>query len=674
MPWCVPDFETVSSCDLKKAGAYRYAEDPTTSILCLAVWFGPDDEVLWYPGEPCPPRLMEAILNPEMFFVAHNADFEKSIWRLHLVALLEWPDIPNKRWHDTAARAANVALPRKLDKVLIALNGPVEKDMEGNRLTIGLSKVNKKTGMMPEITRPILERVGEYCLGDVRGQAWLAQRIGWLDPGERTTYLIDQEINERGLHLDMPLVRKMQHIVDNASGPLAEEFKQLTGGLKMTQVAKVHGWLLSKGVVLPDMTKETLAAVLGKTDEGEYVEAEDRIKIDLPPEVKRALHIRQLIGSASIKKLGAMESCVSTVDGRARGLLLYHGAGPGRWTGRLLQPQNFPRGSLGDAGQDIDALVAALMTGDHEYVAACYGPAVEVVVSALRNAIDASPGNALVAGDYAQIEARLVLAIAGQHDKTELMAKGLSPYIDMACDIYGFAKFDLTNKELVKAWKIAHVAEYTIGKNTILGCGFQMGPPKFHDRYCPDQSLVFAERVIKTYRNDWAPCVPPLWYGLQEAAIRAVWDGRACEAYGVVYQLEDAWLTARLPSGRKLWYFSPRKTRRAMPWDADDVRPGFSYLVWKNGQRRVVDAYGGLLTENVVQGTARDLLRQSMVTCRKENLPMVLTVHDELVLEQRERDANPKLLQEIMEDIPAWAKALRVPVAAETWAGQRYRK
>jgi DNA polymerase len=111
-----------------------------------------------------------------------------------------------------------------------------------------------------------------------------------------------------------------------------------------------------------------------------------------------------------------------------------------------------------------------------------------------------------------------------------------------------------------------------------------------------------------------------------------------------------------------------------MPWDEDDVRPGFSYRVWKNGQQRTVDAYGGLLAENVVQGTARDLLRDAMVTCAKEKLPMVLTVHDELVLEQRHRDANPKVLQQIMEDIPAWAKALKVPVEAEVWAGPRYRK
>lgn len=673
MPWCVPDFETVSQCDLKKAGAWRYAEDPTTNILCLAIWFAEGEEELWYPGEPCPPRVAAALADPTMFFVAHNADFEKAHWARHMVELYGWAPLPPARWHDTAARAANLNLPRGLDKVLQALEGPVEKDMEGNRLTLGLSRINKKTGMMPEITRPILERVGEYCLGDVRGQAWLAKRIGWLDPGERTTYLLDQEINERGLRLDMPLVRAMQKIVDDASEPLAEEFKRITGGLSMTQVAKVHGWLLGRGVYLPDLTKDTLDKVLGEDEDGRALEDYDRGARQMPADVLRAIRIRRLIGSASIKKLGAMEACVCS-DGRARGLLLYHGAGPGRWSGRLLQPQNFPRGSLGEAGLDVDALVATLMTGDWQYVESLYGPAVETVVSSLRHVICADPGNALVAGDYAQIEARLVLAIAGQHDKTALMASGADVYVDMALDIYDMPRFDVADKKLVGDFKVNHLEKRQVGKNTILGCGFQMGDTKFHDRYCPDQPLEFATKVIKAYREDWAPKVPKLWYGLQEAAIRAVWDGRAQEAYGVVYQLEDAWLTARLPSGRKLWYFRPVKTRRAMPWDEDDVRPGFSYQVWKNGQRRTVDAYGGLLAENVVQGTARDLLRSAMITCRKEKLPMVLTVHDELVLEVAERNADPRVLQQIMEDIPPWAKALQVPVASEVWTGTRYRK
>lgn len=672
MAWCVPDFETSSACDLKKAGAWRYAEDPTTEVLCLCVWWNETYTTKWFPGQPIPPEI-EASIAAGTLFIAHNADFEKAIWRRIMVTHYGWPDIPNKQWHDTAARCANLTLARGLDKALKQLEGPVEKDMEGNKITLGLSRLNKKTGMFPEVTPAILERVGEYCMGDVRGQAWLHKRIGWLDPGERVTYLIDQEINERGLRLDMDLVRAMKEVVRQASGPLEEEFKQITGGLKMTQIAKMKSWLIDRGVWLPDMRKETLDEIIGEDEDGNEIEDADSCRATLPPDVYRALHIRRLIGSSSIKKLDAMEACVG-MDGRARGLLLYHGAGPGRWSGRLLQPQNFPRGSLGELGVDVDALVATLMTADASYVESLYGPAVECVVSSLRHTIGADPGHVLVAGDFAGIEMRVVLAIAGQYDKCELLAKGHDTYIDMAEDIFEQPKGDLSDKAYVKKFKTDHLEWRQTGKNTVLGCGFQMGAPKFRNRYCPDQPMEFAERVIKSYRETWAPKVPKLWYGLQEAACRAVWDRRACEAYGVVYQLEDAWLTARLPSGRKLWYFQPQKTRRAMPWDADDVRPGWCYKAWKQGRLVTIDAYGGLLTENVVQGTARDLLRHAMVTCKKEGLPMVLTVHDELVLELEEKRASKDHLKQIMEDIPAWAKALKVPVETEVWMAERYKK
>lgn len=666
--WVVPDFETLSGCDLKKAGAWRYAEDPTTNIIVLRWRVGDGPILRWFPDEPLPAVLRERIDDPKTVFVAHNAEFEKAIWRRILVPLYGWPDIPNERWHDTAARCANLALPRGLEKVLPLLSLPVQKDMEGNRLTLGLSRINKKTGMYPPLTDAVRERVSDYCAIDVEGQSALHKRIGWLPPEERVTYLLDQEINERGLALDVPLIRAMRKIVDEASRPLIAEFAELTGGLTLNQVAKVGEWCKDRGVELPNLQKETLDALFGETDEGETVD--ETLNVELPPEVHRALYIRRLIGSASVKKLAAMEACVGS-DGRARGLLVYHRANTGRWAGQLLQPQNFPRGTIKG---DIEGMVAALMTGDHEYVNMLYGPPVETVVSSLRHAVIAAPGHALVAGDFAGIEARVVLALAGQHDKTELLASGADVYISMAQDIYNLPKFDVSDKELCKKFKAEHLEERQIGKNTILGCGFQMGANKFHGRYCPKQPVEFAQQVVDTYRKVWAPKVPELWRGLEQAAVKAVHYRKAHEAYGIVYQLEDEWLTARLPSGRKLWYFQPRATRRAMPWDENDIRLAWTYKAWKQGRMLTVDAYGGLLTENVVQAIARDLLVVAMRRCRREGLPMVLTVHDELVLELPEARADEAVLKEIMEDIPDWAKALKVPVEVETWAGDRYRK
>lgn len=675
--WVVPDFESTSQCDLKKAGAWRYWEDPSTNPLCLAFEFSEElggGVEIWYPGDSIPPRARAAMADPDTKFIAHNADFEKAGWRNYMVPVLGWPDVPNRRWHDTAARCAQLTLARGLEKALKQLDGPVEKDMEGNRLTLGLSRPDRK-GKMPEITPAVLERVGEYCLGDVHGQAWLHNRVGYLDQGERITYLMDQEINERGVRLDVPLIRAMRKVVDRGSAPLAAEFKELTGGLKFTQRDKIMSWLLDRGVVLPDMKKETLDGLFGETDEGEEVDEEDRLEIELPPDVERALRIRRLIGSASIKKLNAMENCVCS-DGRARGLLLYHGAGTGRWSGKLLQPQNFPRGSLLEDGEhpDIDLLVQALMSGDPEWVEALYGPPVEAVVSSLRHVLIASPGHALVAGDYSGIEARVVLALAGQHDKCALLASGADVYIDMAQDIYGMEKKPVTDREYVKWFKGAHLERRTIGKNTILGCGFGMGKNKFHSRYCPHQPLEFAGQVITAYREDWAPLVPKLWRGLEYAATQTVWTGKPHSYAGIEYRIQDRWLVAHLPSGREIFYFDPKPVRRPMPWDKDDIRPGFTYRAWKLGRLVTIDAYGGLLTENAVQALARDILRDALKRFRKEGLKAVLTVHDEGVLDMPEARADHKLIEQIMAAVEPWTTALKVPVAVEGWAGYRYRK
>lgn len=673
----VPDFETASACDLKKAGAWRYAEDPTTEVLCLS-WAGMEGEPeVWFPGQPLPASLRLLILDPTAVFIAHNAGFEKAIWRRIMVPQFGWPDIPNSRWHDTAARCANIVVPQELEKVLKVLKLGVEKDMVGNRLTLSMSRPDKKTGMLPERTPSVMMRIGEYCKTDVFDQRALHKRIGFLPPDERKVYLLDQEINERGVRLDMQLVRSMRQIVDTESKPMMEEFKDLTGGLKMTQLAKFKDWLTDRGVWMPNMQKETLDVIIGEDEDGNEIEDADSGRPPLPDDVYRALHIRRLIGSASIKKLDAMEACVCS-DGRARGLLRYHRAGTGRWAGTLIQPQNFPRGSVVE--EDREALVDALLTGDPEVVRDAYGPPVEAVVSALRHTIIADPGKILIAGDYSGIEARLVLALAGQHDKTALMASGVDVYIDMACDIYGMDKLDPSDsryKSWTKQFKELHLEERQIGKNTILGCGFQMGAPKFHDRYCPKQPLDFAEDVIHAYRKVWAPKVPDLWRALEDAARYTVKDRRSHEAYGCLFSLEDEWLTIRLPSGRKLWYFEPRLIHKAMPWDADDIRVAWTYRATKLGHLMTIDAYGGSITENVIQALARDLLVSAMFRCRREGLPIILTVHDEIVLELLDTADPDKLLHmlyQLMEDVDDWAKMIQVPISVEGWTGPRYKK
>ena len=289
-----------------------------------------------------------------------------------------------------------------------------------------------------------------------------------------------------------------------------------------------------------------------------------------------------------------------------------------------------------------------------------YGPAVATVVSSLRHTIIPDVDHDLVAGDFAGIEARFCLALAGAWDKVKLMAAGADVYCDMASQIYGrrITKLD--------------VEERQIGKNSVLGLGFGMGWRKFRWKYAQTQSEEFVQEVVNVYRKEWAPEVPTMWYALQDAALGALIRETPHEAYGVEYSFAGGWLWARLPSGRKLGYFNPVVVDEAMPWDETDIRKGWTYQAEKQGQRKTIKAFGGLLTENICQALARDLLVEAMFKVEAENLPVVFTVHDEIVAQTR-RPAVETLTQ-IMGDRPTWASEIGVPVVAECWQGDRYRK
>jgi DNA polymerase len=667
------DFETASAVDLSQAGAARYWEDPTTEILCLCWSLDNGPINTWLPGDD-PLALAQYAADPQVMFEAHNAGFEIAGWRSQMVPLYGFPDIPNERWEDTMAVCAYKAIPLKLEDSLKVLSVPVMKDLAGSRFTQALSRPDRRSGLFDRSAASIA-RVVEYCRQDVLVEQKLSQAIGKLSPEERKVWLLDLKINQRGVALDLPYIRAAIAIVNESTARLTAEFTKLTGGLNPTQRDKVLDWVKGEGVQLPNLQKETLKAVLGKAPllEDEDEEEDDPDPGDsafladvgrtMPDHVRRALEIRGIVGSASIKKLPRMLQCVMS-DGRVRGVLQYHGAGTGRWAGRLLQPQNFPRGTIkiGDKAPPVDLLVNAILTADADYVEATLGNPIEVVLSGLRHALICAPGHALVVGDFAGVEARIVLALAGQHDKADLMASGADVYCDMASMIYG--------RKITKA----DAEERHTGKGGVLGCGFGLGWANYIVKFAPQMSEQMARKVVSTYREDWAPCVPLLWKGLENAATETVWTGKPHEAYGVTYALRDGWLTATLPSGQVLWYRDPRKALNPMPWDDKDIRKGWAYHAKKNGRWVMVRAYGGLLTENVVQALARGLMIHSMFLCEQEGLPVVLTVHDEIVCEPVTSLAKPELLSQIMCSRPRWAEDIRAPIAAECWSGSRYRK
>jgi hypothetical protein len=262
------------------------------------------------------------------------------------------------------------------------------------------------------------------------------------------------------------------------------------------------------------------------------------------------------------------------------------------------------------------------------------------------------------------------LALAGQADKTALLASGFPVYFDMAEDIYGKPKgtWAVQDKVLLDKFKHEFPAEYAIGKNTVLGCGFQMGAKKFHDRYCPRQPMEFAERVIQTYREEWAPKVRDLWYALQRESLRCVKTGQPTKVYGVVFKIEGDFLTATLPNNwQKLWYYRPMLATGRFGEECWQYLSGRSNGGW-------VQMYGGIECENIVQALARGLLCAAIDRLEKAGFPVVLTVHDEIICEVDEWTADRARFEELMAAPTVWSDALGIPIAVESWEGYRYKK
>lgn len=653
----VLDFETVNcgGVDLTKVGSTVYAQHPLTEIVSCT--YASDFGVrLWTPQADAESVLK--MLSRKAVFIAHGAGFEKDIWRFIMVPIYGFPDIPNERWRDTQASCAWHAIPLALEGAAETLGLENRKDPDGHKLMRELTRPNKQGEFNVEGS---LRSVYTYNQSDILCQSELHRRIGPLSPSELSIWQLDQIINERGIRIDTAYCRRAIEVVEKASKPLLREFEELTG-LRPGQRDKLLSWCKEQGQELCDLTKETVEGWIGVEDNSHWQET------DLPEKIAKALRIRQLVNHSSTKKLQRMLDCTAS-DGRARRLLQYHGAGPGRWTGRLFQPQNFPRGTVRIGGKppDPQVLVDAIMTGDPWYVEEVIGsPAIEAVSSGLRHALVSDRKCIFNSGDFASIECRIDLALAGQHDKCDLLANGQDVYCDMATRIYG--------RPITKA----DVEQRQTGKNTVLGCGFQMGWQKFKERYCPNQPDEFAQKVIQTYRKEWAPQVPQLWKGLEDAAFACVQSGTWQEAYGVVFEISDRWLTARLPSGNVLWYFDPHTITKRMPWLDDDgdavYRTAWQFTSWSGGTGRMAmaDAFGGFITENVVQAMARQLMVEAMFRCEKEGFPIVLTVHDEILTEPRHGDL--KALEQIMTYRPAWAEAIKVPIQIEAWEGPRYRK
>lgn len=662
------DFETRSFLALPDCGVYKYAEHPTTGVWCFAFSAPGEPPLLWRPidafmGTDVDAKLRELAANPYAPWRAWNAQFERIIWRELMVKQFDMPPIETDRWFCTAAEAAALTLPRKLERAAQVLRTGAQKDLEGGKLMMKMAKPRNKPKMVKDPTlRPIWwdepenqQRLGEYCITDVHTEMAVAAKIRRLTASERKVYLIDQRINDRGVRCDKPLIQAMKRIGDRATGMANVELSRITGG-KLGNI---------------NQTKE-MAAFLGMPSVDK-----DHVKLalagELSPMHREVLDLRVEAGKSSVAKLVSMQEWAG-VDDRMRGMYVYHGAGPGRWAAKGPQPQNFfARSTLRSDGSPIlpdgfnpSQWVDPVLAGNTGLIELCH-PTLEMLAMMLRACFVPAPGMRYIGGDFNAIEARVLAWLAGAQMILDGFSGGIDPYKRMAAAIYRVAVEQVT--KMMRQ----------MGKNAILGCGFGMGAEKFVvDCYKKSSQIIeldFAKTVVDTYREE-NPEIPKFWYALERICLAAVRQPGTTQyaAQGkLIFTKRGKYLWIVLPSRKRaLAYFNPEIVQGMTPWGElkDQVR--FWGEVGPARHWLPTNLYGGLLAENVTQATARDLLVDALMRVEDANYPVVLHAHDELLSEIPQDFGSIEEYDDLMCASESWAAGL--PVKAEVEIMPRYKK
>lgn len=685
------DFETRSEADLPAVGAYRYAAHPSTEVLCAA--WALNEERVYSASPPLDLHLGDVTV------VAHNVEFEKSILR-EVFKL----DLPIDRFVDTAAMAARMSLPRKLEEVAKYFGLDTAAKDEGKKAILKLSKPQKVRGQ-PGVTR-FIERderpdlfasLEARCVQDVELTRTIYHRLLELEPQERRIWQVTLEMNERGLKIDRAAIAPAQAVLEKDAAPQVAEFTALTGRpvKSYAKVAEVLG--------LPDMRKPTVRKMLrdgffeweekcGSCDGAglERVLGRDNDEIvipcsicdgkkklhfhtDITPRIRRALEIFQSLSKSSVAKLEAMLNRMGE-DDRVRGSFLYCGADrTGRWSANGLQPQNFPRG----LGHDTEVAFEALLTDCLEELfvgAPRTHPELPLTpTSTVANMLRGFIVGPLIVGDLSQIEARALNWLAGQDDTVQLFATGGDPYCAMASRIYGRPISKKHDPD-----------ERFMGKQAVLGAGYGLGAAGFQymldDIYDRQIELDFAQQVVDAYREA-SPKVVAFWKRLNDGFTFVVREKKDRVqvtkniAMGTKMIGGKHYAFIELPSGRNLYYAEPVIVMKTPKWKGAEPRAVVEYWgrdIRRGGAFGRVTTYGGKLSENVTQAFSRDVIAFAMLNLRDAGFALNGTVHDELIAEEDPVPMRVKLFHDVLVQVPEWAPGL--PLEAEVFAGARYRK
>jgi len=710
---------------LPAVGAAKYAEHHDTEVLCL--WYdlkegkGPR---YWAPGLPLPVDLFEH-MQKGLPIEAHNTLFEFWIWLKVCVVKYGWPVPDLSAFRCSMAKCMAFSVPAKLGNAGKILRLDIQKDKIGENLIRRYSMPKKPTKNDPARWHLLQDNPADagamslYCLGDIRSEAALSQRLPDLQPRELELFKLDLAINVRGVYVDKKTLDSMGEILRQAIDlyePLIAEYSGVPT-MRLNTLKEMAAWLLTQGVPADAARTDTGQLKLGADEVETLLEA-----TTLTPAARKVLELRRDLGGNAVKKIKAIELRL-TADNRLHDLFAFCGADrSGRFSGRGPQPQNLPAkgpkvkqcdpvngcgrhygrhrhtcpwcgtpeqwASVVDWGPEaVNDAAQCIQTNKLAVVEQAFGDPLEILKGSLRGLFSAAPGHRLLCSDYSAIEAVVLAMLAREQWRIDVFRTHGKIYEKAVADITGipFADvmavpgYDITQPEWwkQKATGPDHPDRKKVGKVSELASGYQgsVGAWKAFgaDEFMDDDQILAAVRKWRAA----SPSIVAFWYDLERAAMEAIRNpGTFHRVNDVGYGVFEDVLYCRLPSGRFLHYHQPRVEMREK---FGKMRPALTYWGnnsdYKKGPKGwlKLDTYGGKLCENITQAVARDILANAMLNLEAAGYPIVLHVHDEIVSEVPEGWGCIEEFERIMNRMPSWAADYPIKCAGG-WVGARYRK
>ena len=627
------DLETFSSTNLAKSGVYRYAQAPDFEILLFgySVDSGPVQVVDLVSGEKIPASIRAALIDSSVIKWGHNVSFERVCLSRYL-GLPAGEYLDPASWRCTMVWAATLGLPLSLEGVGAVLGLDKQKLKEGRDLIRYFCipcKLRDGTAVRhyPKDDPDKWERFKAYNLRDVETEMAIQEKLARypVPDSEWRHYQLDQQINDRGILLDMPLVRNAIRCDSQYRQEHLELAKEVTGLENPNSTAQMKAWLSEQGIEADSLSKASVLEMLDR--------AEGTVEV--------ALSLRQELAKSSVKKYTAMENAVCW-DDRARGLFQFYGASrTGRWGGRLLQPQNLPATHM----SSLDAARQLIRKGDFQAAEMLFDSVPVVLSELIRTAFIPKPGNRFFVADFSAIEARVIAWLAKEQWRLDVFEQGGDIYCASASQMFHVpVEKNGVNGHLRQKGKIAELSN---GFGGSVGALKAMGALK----------MGLKEEELKPLVDAWRsanPNVVQFWWDVDRAAKTCITEKTLTETHGIRFQYQSGFLFITLPSGRRLAYVKPRIGENRFGGEAVTYEGVGSTKKWDR-----IESYGPKFVENVVQATARDILADAMRQLTNAGYRIVMHVHDEVVIEAP-GTASLQEICAIMGKTPAWAKGLQL--------------